>query len=56
MPRPSSPGDHHGAVAEGVPGGVAARRPLARFSLRAQVVVQSARVVEQAAGEIPRDH
>ena len=45
-----------GGAAEGVPGGVAARRPLARCSLRAQATVQSTRVVQQAAGEIPRDH
>ena len=47
------PGNHHGAVAEGVPGSAPARRPLARFSPRAQAVVQSTCVVEQAAGEIP---
>ena len=47
---------HHGAAAEGVPCGVAARRPLARCSPRAQAAVQSTRMVQQATGEIPHDH
>ena len=39
LSRPSSPCDHHGAAAEGVPSGVAARQLLARCSPRVQAMV-----------------